>query len=567
MRSKKHIQFAILAVFLVMALVAAVPFWLDRSTTAFVQQLRTELAHQQRLDGILDALRDAETGQRGFVITGNEVFLEPYLRAQQTLPGAIREAKDKAGSDAERANVWRIARLAELKLAEIDETIAIRRTEGFEKTEKVVSSMRGKVYMDELRRLIAIRQAHTEARRDVLRTEMLAASSRSFAVSLGATLINVCVFAALLTVLARMLRDRRETARQLEQKAAQLAAAVESGTRQNRELKIVAEMLRAIEALPSSLDTGPVVARSFAKLLPGAGGTFFALGAGEARMRQLARWGEASNQPAELAPGDCWALRHGARYKTTGYDGPACAHYRKRSSDAGDGSTRLCVPLVTQDELVGMLHLEGLAAQAKLREEQEQLAVTVAEQLALALGNARLREALRRQSVLDPLTGLFNRRYFEETLRRELARSRRMASPLSLVVLDVDHFKRVNDGYGHATGDAVLRAIAQLVRQSIRDCDVACRYGGEELVILMPDCAQPDAARCAEALRADIAGAPPMLEGAGPDTITASLGVAEFPIHGPDAEALFRAADKALYQAKREGRNRVVAASSSAAAS
>lgn len=221
---------------------------------------------------------------------------------------------------------------------------------------------------------------------------------------------------------------------------------------------------------------------------------------------------------------------------------------------------RLCIPLVTQDELVGLVHLEGLAAEKGAREEQEQLAVTVAEQLALALGNARLRESLRRQSVLDPLTGLFNRRYFEETLRRELARARRMASPLSLVVLDVDHFKRVNDGFGHTAGDAVLRAIAQLVRQSIRDCDVACRYGGEELVILMPDCAQADAARRAEALRADIAGAPPMLDEAGPDTVTASFGVAQFPVHGPDAEALFRAADGALYRAKRAGRNRVVAA-------
>jgi diguanylate cyclase (GGDEF)-like protein len=135
-----------------------------------------------------------------------------------------------------------------------------------------------------------------------------------------------------------------------------------------------------------------------------------------------------------------------------------------------------------------------------------------------------------------------------------------MASPLSLMVLDVDHFKRVNDGFGHAAGDAVLRAIAQLVRQSIRDCDVACRYGGEELVILMPDCVQDDAARRAEALRADIAGAPPMMDGAGPDVITASFGVAEYPLHGPDADALFWAADKALYKAKRDGRNRVVAA-------
>ncbi len=559
MRSQKHIQFVALTVFLVMTLVAAVPFWLHRSTTASMQVLRSELEQQQRLDNILNALRDAETGQRGFIITGNENFLHPYYEAEQRLPAAIRVAKGNARSDAERADIWRIARVAELKLAELDETVAMRRTAGFASTEKVVSSMRGKAYMDELRRLIGIQQARTEARRDRLRTEMLAGASRSFAFSLGATLINICALGALLIVLARMLRERKQTARQLEQKAGQLAEAVELSGRHNRELRTVAGMLRAIEALPSSQDTGPAVARGFTRLLPGVGGTFFALCNGETTLCRLAQWGDTSSQPEKVGLDDCWALRHGARYRTTGYDEPGCGHYRNRAGDE-DHAARLCIPLVTHEELVGMIHLEGLAHERSVREEQERLAVTVGEQLALALGNARLRESLRRQSVLDPLTGLFNRRYFDETLKRELARSRRMAAPLSLVVLDVDHFKRVNDGFGHAAGDAVLRAIAQLVRQSIRDCDVACRYGGEELVILMPDCMQEDAARRAEALRADIAGAPPMHDGAGADVITASFGVAEYPKHGPDAESLFWAADKALYKAKREGRNRVVAA-------
>lgn len=569
MLKEKKIKLAALAVFVVMALVALMPFLLDRSTTLLVEQLRSELAQQRRLDSILSGLRDAETGQRGFVITGNEEFLQPYQQARMTLPATIREAKDHAHSDAERGEVWRIARLAELKLAELDETVAMRRTEGFEKTEQVVSSMRGKLYMDELRRLIGALYERTEARREGLRTEMLAASRRSFSVSLGATLINVCVLAVLLVVLARMLRERKQAARELQQKADQLTDAVELTGRRNRELKAVAGMLRAIEALPSGEDAGPVVARSFGRLLPEAGGTFYALGEGEGEqsLARLSQWGQVSEQPAQIALDDCWALRHGAQYRT-GFDRPPCGHYRGRGrgddDDDDDDGTRLCIPLVTHDDLVGMIHLEGLAADAEAREEQERLAVTVAEQLALALGNARLRESLRRQSVLDPLTGLFNRRYFDETLKRELARSRRMAAPLSLIMLDIDHFKHVNDGFGHEAGDAVLRAIAQLVRQSIRDCDVACRFGGEELVILMPDCSQPDAARRAESLRADIAGALPLLDGAGPAAVTASFGVAEYPIHGPDAEALFRAADKALYQAKREGRNRVVAASSQA---
>ena len=115
-----------------MALVVAVPFWLDRSTTAVVNELRTELEQQQRLDNILNALRDAETGQRGFIITGNEAFLQPYYEAEQKLPAAIRVAKGMARSDAERADIWRISRLVELKLAELDETVAMRRTDGFE---------------------------------------------------------------------------------------------------------------------------------------------------------------------------------------------------------------------------------------------------------------------------------------------------------------------------------------------------------------------------------------------------------------------------------------------------
>ena len=148
-----------------------------------------------------------------------------------------------------------------------------------------------------------------------------------------------------------------------------------------------------------------------------------------------------------------------------------------------------------------MLHLENLAAGAAL-DEQERLAVTIAEQLALALGNARLRESLRRQSVLDPLTGLFNRRHFDATVKRELARARRKHVPVSLVVVDIDHFKRVNDEYGHAVGDAVLRTIAQQLRLGIREGDVACRYGGEEMVLLLPECAAKDAGARAEAIRA-----------------------------------------------------------------
>jgi diguanylate cyclase (GGDEF)-like protein len=159
--------------------------------------------------------------------------------------------------------------------------------------------------------------------------------------------------------------------------------------------------------------------------------------------------------------------------------------------------------------------------------------------------------------VLDPLTGLFNRRHFDAALKRELARARRKEVPVSLVLVDIDHFKRVNDEYGHAVGDAVLRTIAQQLRLGIREGDIACRYGGEEMVLLLPECTAIDAGVRAEAIRIALGGIKPNAEGEGPERITASFGVAAYPVHAQDAEALFWAADKALYRAKEHGRDRV----------
>jgi diguanylate cyclase (GGDEF)-like protein len=555
MRSARHLKFVALAVFTVMVLVAAVPFWLNRSVNVRLAQTRADRLAQQRLDDIVITMLDAETAQRGFVITGNDAFLEPYERAKRTLPSALHDAKEKARTDAERAGVWRIARAAELKMAELDETILLRRRAGFAAAERVVSSERGKLYMDELRQLVAAEDARGKARRDALRSDLLARSGRSFTVSVAATACNVFVLGVLLLIVMRMLRARRAAAAQLETQAGQLTAAVALTTRHNRELKLVAELLRAVEAVPSIPDAGPVIARTMPKLLPGVAGTLFLLRDDDANMldRQT-QWGTPSDQPLAIDIESCWALRHGARYRTTGCDDPACAHYR---APADEAAGRLCIPLVTHDELVGMLHLEGLAS-GPGQDEQERLAVTVAEQLALALGNARLRETLRRQSVLDPLTGLFNRRHFDAAMKRELARARRKDVPVSLVLVDIDHFKRVNDEYGHAVGDAVLRTIAQQLRLGIREGDIACRYGGEEMVLLLPECTSQDAGARAEAIRIALGAITPHPEGDGPAQVTASFGVAAYPAHAQDGEALFWAADKALYRAKQHGRNRVV---------
>jgi len=555
MRSARHLRFVALAIVVLMAWVAAVPFRLNRAVNDLVAAARAEQQAQGRLDDILTRVRDAETAQRGFVITGNDVFLEPYEEARRTLPAALRDAKDKARSDAERGTVWRVSRLVELKLAELDETIALRRRSGFAATERVVGALRGKLYMDELRQIVAAANARAQARGDALRTELLARSHNAFYIGLAVTAFNIVALCVLLGVLMRMLQERRAIAGRLEAQAGQLGTAVALTARHNRELKLVAELLRAVDAVAAPGDAGTVVARALPKLLPDVAGTLFLLrDDDEQTLDRQAQWGDASDQPLVIDIESCWALRHGARYRTLGCHEPGCAHYR---TPADETAPRLCIPLVTHDELVGMLHLENLATGAEL-DEQERLAVTIAEQLALALGNARLRESLRRQSVLDPLTGLFNRRHFDATLKRELARARRKRVPVSLVVVDIDHFKRVNDDYGHAVGDAVLRTIAQQLRLGIREGDIACRYGGEEMVLLLPECAAKDASARAETIRVALAAIRPHPEGEGPERVTASFGVAAYPAHAEDAESLFWAADKALYRAKQRGRNQVV---------
>jgi len=170
---------------------------------------------------------------------------------------------------------------------------------------------------------------------------------------------------------------------------------------------------------------------------------------------------------------------------------------------------------------------------------------------ALALRNARLLGENERLATRDSLTGLANRRLFDESLQREVARARRLATPLSLLVLDVDHFKQVNDTYGHQTGDAVLREVSEALVANTKNYDVAARYGGDEFVVLLPGCSREDAMRVAERVRNGIARA------VGEAPVTISAGVASVPDNASDAERLMAAADAALYDAKRTGRDRV----------
>jgi diguanylate cyclase (GGDEF)-like protein len=196
--------------------------------------------------------------------------------------------------------------------------------------------------------------------------------------------------------------------------------------------------------------------------------------------------------------------------------------------------------------------LERRRAEDELREANRRLQAQIAE-----IGELQAR--LREQATRDPLTGLFNRRYLTETLARELARGQREDRPLSVVLLDVDHFKALNDAFGHEAGDLVLRSLASFLAEQTRHGDIACRYGGDELVVVLPGAPAESAQARAEEWRTAFQE---MRVGFGDAELraTASMGVAAFPAQARSAEDLLRLADAALYDAKRQGRNRVVVA-------
>ena len=294
------------------------------------------------------------------------------------------------------------------------------------------------------------------------------------------------------------------------------------------------------------------------EMFPHAGGAIFRIAASRNLAECVARWHwPAGSGHDGLDPEECRAVRAGRPYlSTVGSIEVPCRHTARLQPPPG---TSLCLPLSAHGEILGIMQLCIFGTAVMPSDRNVATAVLIGEQLSLALANLELREKLRNQSIRDPLTGLFNRRYLEETLARELARCARSGQPLALAVIDVDHFKRFNDTHGHEAGDRVLVELAAVLRHGVRSTDIACRYGGEEFVLLMPDTLADVALARADALRQQAARLQ-LRFGSGPlEPVTFSAGLATAPAHATSADALLRAADTALYEAKARGRDRVVA--------
>jgi diguanylate cyclase (GGDEF)-like protein len=342
-------------------------------------------------------------------------------------------------------------------------------------------------------------------------------------------------------------RRVEERTTELQLLSEELQVQVRELEERNTEAKVLSEMSEMLQACFSFSEIEQVVAQHVALLFPGVPGKLYSYGISKEALEERVSWNGGSTGAFNFGPEECWGLRRGRLFASA--EGELnCKHHQTT------GST-LCVPMLAQGDTVGLLYLEGEAA---FPQRQQHLAQTVAEIVAIAMVNLRLRETLRQQSIRDPLTGLFNRRYLEETFERELRRSERKGEALGLIMLDMDHFKMVNDTHGHEAGDVLLKALGEVLRESVRAEDVACRYEGGEFTLLLPGATQQQAFDRAEQIREAVVKLQVMHQGKVLEGVSISLGVATFPQHGRELPALVRAADLALYRAKHEGRNRSV---------
>ena len=329
-----------------------------------------------------------------------------------------------------------------------------------------------------------------------------------------------------------------------------MATELESRTREMRALGELGDHLQACMTVDEACQVFIPSARA---LFPDDSGCVFAFAPSRDVLDPVVSWGNAP-AAAPFAPDECWAVRRGRLQTVTAdFQGPRCEHV------SGEGDY-LCCPMSAQGEMLGVLHLRLSSpgeGSAEPIEPKQRVVLSVADQFGLALANLRLRETLRGLSIRDPLTGLFNRRYLEESLERELRRAQRRSLPVAVLMLDVDQFKRFNDTFGHEAGDLVLKEVATLLAKNTRAEDIACRYGGEEFTLILPEMTLENAKGKAQQINEAVRQLRVLQGQQYLGSVTISVGVAIFPTDGSNARDVPHAADGALYRAKQGGRDRV----------
>lgn len=320
------------------------------------------------------------------------------------------------------------------------------------------------------------------------------------------------------------------------------------------EIELMHRLANMLAACNNMVEAQQIVSDILPRILGNVNGSVSLMRASRNQLITQLDWGEAWPGSASFAPEECWSLRKGRAHQSNDdFHSLTCGHMHEM-----DNNQTLCIPLTAHGNTIGIMHLYFGVGDIKIDPITEQLAFSVSEHLGLALANLSLQEKLRSQALSDPLTGLFNRRFFEQKLEEHSMNSATSEQPLSLLMLDLDHFKRFNDNFGHDAGDFVLKEISALLKQSVSEDEIACRLGGEELAILLPHYSMEQATEFGQTLCDAVRSMHLEHKGLSLGQLGVSIGVATYPKPASDTESLVKMADNALYMAKDMGRSRVV---------
>lgn len=548
----------------------------------------------------LSELRDAESAQRGFVITRNPLFAQSL---EERLAGSRREIAQvvalTSDNPVQNVRAREIQALVDERIAVMREPLKLAEAGDFAGAVAMVSAGRGRELMAAF---TARSQGFLAEERALQGTRIETAGRRLDWVKelaiVGVPIIALLVaFVSFLIVrgikypldimmeamaklgdgnrqeritgamgsrefagLARgynAMADHLETAvaeqvdseHRLQAANEELRRSGDTLRERGEAIELLGGMAHRMQAARTDAELSQIIRVFVPRVLPRFAGALYAHNSSRNLLVPVASWGGIDMDVDGFAPESCWALRRGQSHFVAK---PGCEIVCSHVSD--DEAIYHCEPLLAGGEVIGVLHLQGRVA----GDSRFQLTV-LAENIASALVNHRLQRDLREQTIRDPLTSLFNRRYMEEALATEVARSARSGAPLSVVMCDVDHFKRFNDEFGHDAGDLVLQAVATEMRNRFRDGDVVCRYGGEEFTIIAPGTTAAALVNRVEAVRQAINELDVFQAGRRLGATSMSFGIATWADDMErDGSTLIQAADAALYRAKREGRNRAV---------
>ena len=352
--------------------------------------------------------------------------------------------------------------------------------------------------------------------------------------------------------------DRKVAEIALLETQEQLQLRIEELEKRSLEINLLTTMTNNLQLCHSTDEANQIAAETAVQLFPNFSGALFLASTKNHKFQLEASWGHSPPAVLSIQQEDCWALRRAAPFFVhTEPRTLVCSHSRPIT----EFNSSLCMPIIQQGDVIGLFYLESSQSQPDIDQSSVRILSAMSEQFGLALTNIYLRESLSEQALHDPLTNLYNRYYMEEFLEKELHRARRSNKTVSVIMIDMDHFRDLNSLFGHPNVDIALAEVGDLLVHSIRAGDIACRYGGDEFLLILPEATIEVARERAEQMCMSVHNLSVQSESRPPQPISFSVGIASYPLHGQTVTELLRAADAAVFLAKDRGRDRVEIAS------